>query len=288
MLVLAEEHENMECMVGNSKILSAKLESVKTATEFLIVSEGSGVHTCYSAVFKKAPHVLRDRSIIETPPDKKRDLHRFSQFILLSGIMRPGRIDPSGEKINKAWHELRMRHDGYVELMKKLPDGEELAIKFIETGLSGNLVEHSKILEQILGLLVSTEGIEPNVKELAAACLRGTDSESIDKQIIAIRDRELIQRVEARVRLEPSVKLVVYITGLHHYDSICSLIRSSDILQLDPASSRKAVNSTMTKATADSLRGRALDSGAAGSSRKLRRERSRRANRKRNTRRRRN
>jgi len=234
--VLTEEHGNEVCIIGNHEYLNDLLVKNQGPKSMLFVHEGSSIHACFSPFTRGGSTAIARHSLIEHPEGSIRDIHRFSKFLLTKDIMHPGITAPSGETVDEKFHIERMDHDGYVELMAKIPDGRNRAVKLIRSGLNGT-AEFDTLFNDIIKDISEGSTVDADVKDLARTLLEHGNPRDIERQIQHIRDRELMAKVIERVESDKTIKHVVMIIGAIHYRNIESIIKRSTLLLFDETES---------------------------------------------------
>jgi hypothetical protein len=245
-LLLPENHSDVECHYNNAIIVSNTLRSEfstpKGSTpKLLLMNEGTDVHACFQASFP--PNVINSIIIIENPPGDISDLHEFSIFINMVPLMKPGLTTPSGHPIDEEFHTTRFEQNGYANLMKKVK-GRKLLKQLIGLGIKGEKEAlKTKVLNEILRLLSESESVDPQVRNFSRQLLEGkSDMHIINLEIIAMRDVIFFEKLKARVAKEPEVRLVIWMPGAMHYNGIKKLIEDTPgfILHANSATSAQA------------------------------------------------
>jgi len=242
-LLLPEIHHMRTCQIENIKIMNDVVRRkfstfAESIPKILLMNEGSEINHCFGTLMP--PDVARSRSIIEHLPEEITDLNQFSKFILWVPLMEPDLRAPNGEPINSEFLTERLMYDGYINLMRKVKAGK-LIHQLIKVGLEGKKAFKNKIYKEILRLLSESEVVEPQVRTLSRQLFDDESMlEAIKEQIIVIRDTAFFEKLKARIAKEPDVRLVIWMPGIVHYNSVIKLIQDTPgfVLHANSATSK--------------------------------------------------
>jgi hypothetical protein len=253
-IILAEHHEDMKCMIKNSKQLMSILvpEGVSLAkNKFLLVSEGRGINPCYEALGLPVERTIQEnidaRQTIEEMINKLL-LQQQLIFGVANGKLKNGSTIPNTNVvISKEWFISRALNDGFKELLEMIDNGIKLYNRMIDESLvtpsNLNAVNETfkEILTKIIGVLDEhLFRIEKDILSKLIASNSHTKYENFLDLLTYFRtkrDSNIIRRVEDRVRSEESVEVVIIIFGQIHFENLKSLIEQSDILKFDTVKS---------------------------------------------------
>ena len=256
-LLLSEVHEDMKCMLDNSKKMMDVLKKHTYKQNFLCVSEGRSINPCYQGM-----QIPPDR-IIQENGETQTDIEMLDKFLLnmefifavVDGELADGYVFPqNGVVMSKKYFKDRYSYDGWEPLFRKIGinylDMVDAAFRRDRSTVNGMM---AVILTKIIPLFPDING---GAVLANGSFVRYSSFKPILDQMRESRDRDIIRRLEERVRQErreiPQGNLqdVVIIFGALHHPHLSQLIRQSDVLKLDPTSKggyRKTKRNTKPK-----------------------------------------
>ena len=278
-ILLGERHNDLGCLMKNAEIVN-KLYADQTAkqTDFLLVSEGSGINPCYKSFGLHSSRHIIEHSESHSNSELADKLLLIVDLLIgvLTGQIKGGERGaaagdgiPDTITINVRFFMDRAQHDGFWPLLKKIPNGIETYTKMVDIAFSTikNKAEFYGLYDKILNYMITSDYLNQDAysKDLNRLLQKfvATRDSTFIKQIGTLfrlsRDADIIRRVEARARLENStLKVIVIIIGAMHYDNISSLISKSDVLTVDSKSTNIKFGGRKTKKYRKSIRRRKI------------------------------
>lgn len=267
-VLLGEMHEDVQCSLKNRStlmdIMGIKAGHPLGRHEFLLVSEGRGINTCYRTL-----QLPSDRIIIEHPSGQSKT-EMLDKLVLmtdlfmnvLEGIVKQGTGAAAGPSIPDSvtiepqFFMKKAKDDGYWPLLQAVPNGTTIYEQMVAAAFSRNKPQFYSLFNGILAHLISSDylndvSMSAEIKRRLQSFIATRD----DRQLIELgtlfrvsRDADVIRRVEERARSENStLKVVVIIFGAMHYDNLIALIQRSGVLQVDPRSTNIKYGGKKTK-----------------------------------------
>ena len=244
----------MRCSVKNAKVMNGALIALDPdPRSVLFVSEGRETNPCYTASKVPKSSILHEHEDDRQTTDEM--LYKMILVTKLAEDLASG-VDvptPDGRVVDKNFITEHMEYDGYIDLLKKVPENRAVimyrkALDLAEAKDMVGFLTHLKLTYT----LIRDEGLAdqpddkkrlfvPLLDRLIASEGRAAAAGPVVAILANARERSIISRVEDAVRSR-GFKIVVIIFGLNHYDRLKSLIERSPVLQFDSTYSNREVS----------------------------------------------
>jgi hypothetical protein len=252
-ILLSEHHADQNCMIRNvNQLMSIVLPKnvPLSKSKFLLVSEGRSINPCYEALKLPVARIIIEHDAEQTINEMLDKLLLQQQLIFdvaANDQKKNGYIIPKTDIVlSKEWFMKRKNSDGFTQLLRMIVNGNGLYERMLDeifvvpTNIEAVNQIFREILTKIICLLDNSFRRE---KEILSELIESNKYNKFENFIGLLtylrekRDRDIIRRVEERVRNEPSIEVVVIIFGGLHYANLKSLIEQSDILKFDATKS---------------------------------------------------
>jgi len=252
-VLIGDMHHDQKCAFKTTETIISILDPYRSNPgSYLVVSELTGINPCYQALIRLG-RIDPSRVLSEYSDSEINKSDFVGSFIhitnLLDGIadgtIVPGvpnpRI-PAGFNLDKRF--FMSFSNGFRDILVSMPDGQKIYLEMVDDALSHNNPGYKTNFLAIMTYLATSSYLDDNIytkalKQIIDQYIQ-TNNEHVLRSILPevniMREKAVMDKVEARVRTEPNLRIVIIVFGGKHYNPMVGLIRQSSELTLDPRS----------------------------------------------------